>query len=110
MSELRADEEASFRIDGEDASRAEARPAHANAFGQGHGPCLGGNRDETVVGHCNAQRTEPVAVECRSGDTPIREAEPRRAVPRLAEKRAVAVEVPHLRREAWVVLPRWWDE
>ena len=58
------------------------------------------------LGDGDAQRTQPVAVESGSGDRAVREAERSRAVPGLAQQRAVAMEVAHLGVEPRVVLPR----
>ena len=97
-------------IDDEDPARAETRAPDARTLGERYRPRLGCNRDEPVVGDRDAQRPKPVAVECGSARPAVREAEGGRAVPRLAEHRAVAVEVTHLRIETRIVLPRGRDE
>ena len=66
---------------------------------------LGGQHDEAVVGHPVAGRPQPVAVEHGADDGAVGEGDGGRAVPRLHQRRVVAVERPAGRVHRLVVLP-----
>ena len=108
--ELVSEEEPTLRVDDEDPAGAEPRTLDARAFRERHRPCFGCDGHEPVVGDRDTQRPKSVAVERGTARPAVREAECRRAVPRLAEHRAVAVEVTHVRIEPRIVLPRGRDE
>ena len=109
-SQFVAEQEPTLGIDDEDPAGTQTRALDARTLGQRNRPRLRCDGDEPVVGDGDAERPKPVAVERSSARPAVREAEGGRAVPRLAEHRAVAVEVADLRIETRIVLPRGRDE
>ena len=70
---------------------------------------LGRHHDEAVVGHPDAGRPQPVAVEHGADDRAVGEAHRRRSVPRLHQRRVVLVERPPGGVHRLVPLPRLRD-
>ena len=108
--QLVAEQQPARRVDDEDPAGPEPRAPHTRTVRQRDGPRLGRDRHEAVVGDGDAKRPQPVAVERGAARPAVGEAERGGPVPRLAEHRAVAVEVAHVRIEPRVVLPRRRDE
>lgn len=63
-------------------------------MGPGPGRRPGGHDDQAVIGDPDTRRTQAVAVQDRAHDGAVGEADRRRAVPRLHERRVVLVERP----------------
>ena len=81
--ELGVDEQAPLRIDGEDASRPEARATNGGALGERNSAGLGRDGDEPVARHRDAERAQPVPVERGARHPAVREAERGGPVPGL---------------------------
>ena len=71
---------------------------------------LRAGRDEAVLADGVADRAQPVAVEGGADTDAVGEDQPRRTVPRLDQRRVVAVEAAHLGVEVACPLPGFGDE
>ena len=99
------DDAALGRVDQEHAARLQAALAH-DALGRDvEDADLAGQDDEAVVGDPVAGRAQPVAVEHGADDRAVGEDDRGRAVPRLHERRVVAVEGPPGRGPWWCGSP-----
>ena len=103
------DEPALGRVDEEHAARLQAALAHDVLGGDVEHADLAGQHDEAVVGDPVARRAQPVAVEHGADDRAVGEADRRRAVPGLHQRRVVAVEGAPVAVHRGVVLPRLGD-
>ena len=103
------DQPALRRVDQEHAARLQAALAHDALGGDVEHTHLAGQDHQPVVGDPVAGRPQAVAVEHRAHDGAVGEAHGRRTVPRLHERRVVAVEGAPVAVHRGVVLPRLGD-
>ena len=92
-------------IDDEHVAGPETAAPDAGVRGEAESARLRGARDEAVVGDGIAQGTQAVAVEGSTDDAPVREDDPGGTVPRLEQRRVVAVEGANVLVELGVGLP-----
>ena len=108
--QLVAEQQPARRVDDEDPAGPEPGAPHTRTVRERTAPASDATVTRSVIGDGDAKRPQPVAIERGTARPAVGEAERGRPVPRLAEHRAVAVEVAHVRIEPRVVLPRRRDE